>query len=78
MTCSGIIPISKLLGNYNWTAYQSMLQTIIPISKLLGNYNNQSQDVAIALIIPISKLLGNYNLGDVVNITTTLYQYLNC
>ena len=35
----GIIPISKLLGNYNWKSYRSTFKSIIPISKLLGNYN---------------------------------------
>ena len=35
-----IIPISKLLGNYNWGNSHATRQSIIPISKLLGNYNS--------------------------------------
>ena len=34
-----IIPISKLLGNYNLEVRRSRVLGIIPISKLLGNYN---------------------------------------
>ena len=34
-----IIPISKLLGNYNLSCKDKPLLMIIPISKLLGNYN---------------------------------------
>ena len=34
-----IIPISKLLGNYNLDDVDNETETIIPISKLLGNYN---------------------------------------
>ena len=35
-----IIPISKLLGNYNHFHALFSEYNIIPISKLLGNYNN--------------------------------------
>ena len=35
-----IIPISKLLGNYNARAWLLPAPFIIPISKLLGNYND--------------------------------------
>ena len=58
-----IIPISKLLGNYNYLAVTPQISEIIPISKLLGNYNRLASRALIALIIPISKLLGNYNLA---------------
>ena len=34
-----IIPISKLLGNYNRIPTLKQTLLIIPISKLLGNYN---------------------------------------
>ena len=34
-----IIPISKLLGNYNNVLAEAIKTKIIPISKLLGNYN---------------------------------------
>ena len=34
-----IIPISKLLGNYNRKGFEAFFEEIIPISKLLGNYN---------------------------------------
>ena len=34
-----IIPISKLLGNYNTELVKAFGPEIIPISKLLGNYN---------------------------------------
>ena len=34
-----IIPISKLLGNYNSQFAHNPGSVIIPISKLLGNYN---------------------------------------
>ena len=34
-----IIPISKLLGNYNLNSTLKTASRIIPISKLLGNYN---------------------------------------
>ena len=34
-----IIPISKLLGNYNNGSNDAIAEAIIPISKLLGNYN---------------------------------------
>ena len=34
-----IIPISKLLGNYNAVEKRLARERIIPISKLLGNYN---------------------------------------
>ena len=37
-----IIPISKLLGNYNCVLNLLSMQAIIPISKLLGNYNEQA------------------------------------
>ena len=35
-----IIPISKLLGNYNIREFIKQAHYIIPISKLLGNYNH--------------------------------------
>ena len=38
-TIHAIIPISKLLGNYNEEVRSSNRLGIIPISKLLGNYN---------------------------------------
>ena len=56
-----IIPISKLLGNYNRTADGNSAHSIIPISKLLGNYNHTGDHRQQDRIIPISKLLGNYN-----------------
>ena len=56
-----IIPISKLLGNYNANALQITPLQIIPISKLLGNYNAFAKQRRSYTIIPISKLLGNYN-----------------
>ena len=56
-----IIPISKLLGNYNIKAGGQAKVLIIPISKLLGNYNNSFLLKVEPSIIPISKLLGNYN-----------------
>ena len=37
-----IIPISKLLGNYNYRIEFDKEYTIIPISKLLGNYNTSN------------------------------------
>ena len=37
-----IIPISKLLGNYNYHNIFLSSNYIIPISKLLGNYNGQA------------------------------------
>ena len=57
-----IIPISKLLGNYNNDYMHKKLGFIIPISKLLGNYNRDFTDSNGKVIIPISKLLGNYNI----------------
>ena len=36
-----IIPISKLLGNYNEPIDYNRQIYIIPISKLLGNYNEE-------------------------------------
>ena len=56
-----IIPISKLLGNYNNNVIEGETVDIIPISKLLGNYNITADPAMIITIIPISKLLGNYN-----------------
>ena len=38
-----IIPISKLLGNYNNSNNTCDIGYIIPISKLLGNYNHWQQ-----------------------------------
>ena len=60
-----IIPISKLLGNYNVFILVIMSIKIIPISKLLGNYNPRMQSLRLRDIIPISKLLGNYNFQNV-------------
>ena len=57
-----IIPISKLLGNYNEVADDIVRVQIIPISKLLGNYNFGLYFTTFFWIIPISKLLGNYNV----------------
>ena len=37
-----IIPISKLLGNYNCQQINVCRMLIIPISKLLGNYNTKA------------------------------------
>ena len=56
-----IIPISKLLGNYNAYGGSMHSRAIIPISKLLGNYNPSLALSKSTHIIPISKLLGNYN-----------------
>ena len=56
-----IIPISKLLGNYNIGSLFIIVGSIIPISKLLGNYNILVWQKFQRFIIPISKLLGNYN-----------------
>ena len=75
---STIIPISKLLGNYNVIALIELFRLIIPISKLLGNYNPGATHSAVTLIIPISKLLGNYNSYRMLMGTSILYQYLNC
>ena len=61
MKSSMIIPISKLLGNYNLKAGDVITVDIIPISKLLGNYNFAWAQHLDDAIIPISKLLGNYN-----------------
>ena len=61
ITAEQIIPISKLLGNYNHAIAITWLIIIIPISKLLGNYNPPNVSMLNAPIIPISKLLGNYN-----------------
>ncbi len=58
-----IIPISKLLGNYNPFMPELIALPIIPISKLLGNYNIREFIKQAHYIIPISKLLGNYNHG---------------
>ena len=60
-----IIPISKLLGNYNKGKQIGITGRIIPISKLLGNYNEASGNAIGLPIIPISKLLGNYNGNDI-------------
>ena len=38
-----IIPISKLLGNYNIISLVINNNLIIPISKLLGNYNRPGE-----------------------------------
>ena len=62
-----IIPISKLLGNYNLRVLDHRIFSIIPISKLLGNYNIKVVELADCRIIPISKLLGNYNNARVFN-----------
>ena len=40
-----IIPISKLLGNYNPRLATAGTHRIIPISKLLGNYNQNSINI---------------------------------
>ena len=61
-----IIPISKLLGNYNCCRNSRFSGCIIPISKLLGNYNLGRISFYRSSIIPISKLLGNYNSFEVV------------
>ena len=53
---SSIIPISKLLGNYNLIINHKTLIWIIPISKLLGNYNLIICNIPI-LIVPILTLL---------------------
>ena len=64
-----IIPISKLLGNYNSARVVNNAEKIIPISKLLGNYNGYQHMHHRHHIIPISKLLGNYNRpGEAANI----------
>ena len=74
-----IIPISKLLGNYNYATARPKPPKIIPISKLLGNYNQHGRHVVRRVIIPISKLLGNYNIMfEKWKINWRLYQYLNC
>ena len=73
-----IIPISKLLGNYNIYKSNAPFIYIIPISKLLGNYNEYGNSIPISFIIPISKLLGNYNSQQEFKPSMELYQYLNC
>ena len=73
-----IIPISKLLGNYNSKSRWIQDYGIIPISKLLGNYNAVAEAVEAVPIIPISKLLGNYNRPLDILEKSGLYQYLNC
>ena len=73
-----IIPISKLLGNYNDVRADLDNRVIIPISKLLGNYNLALRHERGIPIIPISKLLGNYNTLETDSTGDELYQYLNC
>ena len=57
-----IIPISKLLGNYNSRMVISNNPAIIPISKLLGNYNKPGHTVPRGAIISISKFIRNPSL----------------
>ena len=45
-----IIPISKLLGNYNTLTLLNSMLLIIPISKLLGNYNSSYYFVKLILL----------------------------
>ena len=56
---AAIIPISKLLGNYNALTYLQMLGQIIPISKLLGNYNSLRVFILGVLIISSITILYN-------------------
>ena len=59
MQHKSIIPISKLLGNYNFGSISQRAFIIIPISKLLGNYN--SLRVFILGILIISSITILYN-----------------
>ena len=54
-----IIPISKLLGNYNRIECGKRAFTIIPISKLLGNYNSLRVFILGVLIISFITILYN-------------------
>ena len=54
-----IIPISKLLGNYNSNLHIYAALIIIPISKLLGNYNSLRVFILGVLIISSITILYN-------------------